>query len=71
MWVPVWIVVLFLETENPRGEREFRHEIKGFKSLSLWSFRCLRDSRVEILCWQLGIQARSSEELSHGHIDST
>ena len=53
------------------GGRDFRQKIKGLKSLDLLSFERLRDSRVEILCWQLDIQVRSSEDSSHQHIDST
>lgn len=69
--IPEWMVVLFLETENTGGRRDFRQKIKGSKSLDLLSFRCLRDSWMEILCWLLHIQVRSSEDSSHQHIDST
>ena len=55
------MVVLFLETENPREGRDFRQKIKGSKYLDSLSFACLGDRGVEILCWQLDIQVRSSE----------
>ena len=56
--------------KNTGGGRDLRH-IKGLKSLGLLSLGHLRDSRVEILCSQLDIQVRSSEDSSHQHIDST
>lgn len=66
-----WFVVLFLDTENTGGGRDLRQKIKGLKTLDLLGLEHLRDSRVEILCWPLDIQVRSSEDSSHQHIDST
>ena len=66
-----WFVVLFLDTKNTGGGRDLRQKIKGVKSLALLSLGHLRDSGVEILCSQLDIQVRSSEDSSHQHIDST